>query len=168
MAGTGQADRLDRRARVDLPACVHRGSERPQRGRDAEFVKLGGTTMDEPVDYAVIIDRISHEVPYYRTYLKHAVLQGVTVDQQSVHVDGGRQVLRARRWRRSSASRARRRSCCRTRSTSPASTTTRACATWSIRSTGRGSSTTSACRASSRMPTAAAGATSTSAARSTS
>jgi hypothetical protein len=52
-------------------------------GRDqgvmAEFITLGGTAMDEPVDYAVIIDRISHEVPYYRTYLKHAVLQGATV-----------------------------------------------------------------------------------------
>ena len=35
--------------------------------------------MDEPCPYAVIIDRISHEVPYYRTYLKYAVLQGVTV-----------------------------------------------------------------------------------------
>jgi hypothetical protein len=45
----------------------------------AEYVRLGGTRMDEPVDYAVLIDRISHEVPYYRTYLKHAVLQGVTV-----------------------------------------------------------------------------------------
>jgi hypothetical protein len=31
------------------------------------------------VPYAVLIDRISHEVPYYRTYLKHAFLQGVTV-----------------------------------------------------------------------------------------
>jgi hypothetical protein len=45
----------------------------------AEYVKLGGTRMDEPVPYAVIIDRISHEVPYYRTYLKEAVLQGTTV-----------------------------------------------------------------------------------------
>jgi hypothetical protein len=45
----------------------------------AEFVKLGGTRMDEPLDYAVIVDRISHEVPYYRTFLKHAVIQGVTV-----------------------------------------------------------------------------------------
>src|SRR5262249_13162787 len=45
----------------------------------AEYVRLGGTRMDEPVDYAVLIDRISHEVPYYRSYLKHAVLQGVTV-----------------------------------------------------------------------------------------
>jgi len=44
-----------------------------------EYVKLGGTSMDEPVPYTVIFDRISHEVPYYRTYLKHAVLQGCTV-----------------------------------------------------------------------------------------
>ncbi len=48
-------------------------------GVEAEFVTLGGTAMDEPVPYAVIFDRISHEVPYYRTYLKHAVLQGCTV-----------------------------------------------------------------------------------------
>jgi len=48
-------------------------------GVTAEYVKLGGTRMNEPVDYAVIVDRISHEVPYYRTFLKHAVLQGVTV-----------------------------------------------------------------------------------------
>jgi hypothetical protein len=45
----------------------------------AEFVQLGGTSMDEPCPYAVIIDRISHEVPYYRSYLKYAALQGVTV-----------------------------------------------------------------------------------------
>jgi hypothetical protein len=45
----------------------------------AEYVRLGGTCMDQVVDYAVVIDRISHEVPYYRSWLKHAVLQGVTV-----------------------------------------------------------------------------------------
>ncbi|MCS6863934.1 MAG: hypothetical protein RMJ56_02520 [Gemmataceae bacterium] len=45
----------------------------------AEYAKLGGTRMDERIPYAVIVDRISHEVPYYRTYLKHAVLEGVTV-----------------------------------------------------------------------------------------
>jgi len=52
-------------------------------GRDegvtAEFVKLGAEHMDDPRGYAVIIDRISHEVPFYRTWLKHAVLQGTTV-----------------------------------------------------------------------------------------
>ena len=31
----------------------------------AEYAKLGGTRMNEPCPYAVIIDRISHEVPYY-------------------------------------------------------------------------------------------------------
>ncbi|MCB0187031.1 MAG: hypothetical protein KDE31_22345, partial [Caldilineaceae bacterium] len=42
----------------------------------AEYVKLGGTKMNEPCDYAVLVDRISHEIPYYRTYLKNAMLQG--------------------------------------------------------------------------------------------
>jgi hypothetical protein len=45
-------------------------------GVTAEFVKLGGTRMDEPAKYRVIVDRISHEVEYYRGYLKHAVVQG--------------------------------------------------------------------------------------------
>ncbi len=45
-------------------------------GVTAEFVKLGGTRMGEPARYSVIVDRISHEVEYYRGYLKHAVLQG--------------------------------------------------------------------------------------------
>jgi len=48
-------------------------------GVTVEYVKLGGTRMDEPLPYSVIIDRISHEVPYYRTFLKYAVLQGATV-----------------------------------------------------------------------------------------
>jgi hypothetical protein len=48
-------------------------------GVTAEFVKLGGTRMDEPAKYRVIVDRISHEVEYYRGYLKHAVLQGTYV-----------------------------------------------------------------------------------------
>jgi hypothetical protein len=42
----------------------------------AEYVKLGGSRMNEPVEYAVLIDRISHEIPYYRAYLKNAMLQG--------------------------------------------------------------------------------------------
>ena len=48
-------------------------------GVAAEFVKLGGTRMGEPARYRVIVDRISHEVEYYRGYLKHAVLQGAYV-----------------------------------------------------------------------------------------
>ncbi|MDB4890003.1 MAG: uncharacterized protein JWL61_1858 [Gemmatimonadetes bacterium] len=60
------------------PALIDEVKRRDQ-GVEVEFVKLGGTSMDEPVPYAVIVDRISHEIGYYRTYLKHAVLQGVTV-----------------------------------------------------------------------------------------
>jgi hypothetical protein len=45
----------------------------------AEYARLGGTQMDEPCPYAVLIDRISPEVPYYRSYLKNAALQGSTV-----------------------------------------------------------------------------------------
>ena len=48
-------------------------------GVTVEYVSLGGTRMDEPVEYAVIVDRISHEVPYYRSYLKYAALQGAAV-----------------------------------------------------------------------------------------
>ncbi len=52
---------------------------RRDKGVVAEFARLGGTRMDEKLPYTVLVDRISHEVPYYRSYLKHAVLEGVTV-----------------------------------------------------------------------------------------
>src|SRR6185295_6988858 len=48
-------------------------------GVTAEFLKLTGTKMGEPPGYRVIVDRISHEVEYYRAYLKHAVLEGTYV-----------------------------------------------------------------------------------------
>ncbi len=46
------------------------------RGVAAEFVQLGGTKLNEPVPYRVILDRMSHEVPYYEVYLKMSALQG--------------------------------------------------------------------------------------------
>jgi hypothetical protein len=48
-------------------------------GMTAELVKLGGTRMGESARYRVIVDRISHEIDYYRGYLKHAVLHGTYV-----------------------------------------------------------------------------------------
>ncbi len=60
------------------PAFIEEVARRNE-GVVAEYVSLGGTSMDEPVDYAVIVDRISHEVGYYRTWLKHAALSGATV-----------------------------------------------------------------------------------------
>jgi len=46
------------------------------KGVAAEYVQLGGTKLNEPVPYRVILDRMSHEVPYYAVYLKMAALQG--------------------------------------------------------------------------------------------
>jgi glutathione synthase/RimK-type ligase-like ATP-grasp enzyme len=43
------------------------------------MVKWGGTKMDDPSTYRVIVDRISHEVEYFRGALKHAVLHGAYV-----------------------------------------------------------------------------------------
>jgi hypothetical protein len=60
------------------PAFIEEVNRRDA-GVVAEFAQLGGTRMDGPCPYVVIIDRISHEVPYYRSYLKYALLQGVTV-----------------------------------------------------------------------------------------
>ncbi len=60
------------------PAFIEEVSQRDE-GVIAEYVKAGGTRMNEPVPYRVIVDRISHEVPYYRSYLKNAVLQGTKV-----------------------------------------------------------------------------------------
>jgi glutathione synthase/RimK-type ligase-like ATP-grasp enzyme len=46
------------------------------KGVSAEFVQLGGTKLNESVPYRVILDRMSHEIPYYAVYLKMAALQG--------------------------------------------------------------------------------------------
>jgi hypothetical protein len=60
------------------PAFIEEVQRRDE-GVLAEPIALGGTRMDEPCPYRVIVDRISHEVPYYRSYLKNAVLQGTMV-----------------------------------------------------------------------------------------
>lgn len=62
------------------PAFIDEVNRRSgQTGVIAEFVQIEGTEMNEPCPYRVLIDRISHEVPYYRSYLKNAALQGVKV-----------------------------------------------------------------------------------------
>ncbi len=48
-------------------------------GVTAELIRLGGTHLDDDIEYSVIVDRMSHEAPYYRAYLKKAVADGVTV-----------------------------------------------------------------------------------------
>src|SRR6476619_540030 len=57
--------------RVNAPGAAH--------GIRAEMVSLTGTRMGAPSGYQVIVDRIAHEVEYYRAFLKHAVLEGTYV-----------------------------------------------------------------------------------------
>jgi len=45
----------------------------------AEMVTIGGIRLDEPLKYDVIIDRISHEVPFYRATLKRFALEGTYI-----------------------------------------------------------------------------------------
>ena len=59
------------------PAFIARVNEVGQpHGITAQMVKLGGTKMDAPAEFRVIVDRISREGEYYRGALKLAVLPG--------------------------------------------------------------------------------------------
>jgi len=62
-----------------FPPAFMEEVQRRGSGVIAEYALIGASSVDQPCPYDVIIDRISHEVPYYRTYLKKAVLDGVTV-----------------------------------------------------------------------------------------
>jgi glutathione synthase/RimK-type ligase-like ATP-grasp enzyme len=48
-------------------------------GVEASAVQVGHIEQEQGFPYAVILDRISHEVLFYRTYLKCAVARGVQV-----------------------------------------------------------------------------------------
>ena len=60
------------------PAFIEEVAKRDA-GVTVEFARIGATSMDRRCPYDVVIDRISHEVPFYRTWLKKALLDGVTV-----------------------------------------------------------------------------------------
>ncbi len=45
----------------------------------AEFVHVGGVEMARPSGYDVIVDRISHDLPFYRSFLKNAALSGAQI-----------------------------------------------------------------------------------------
>src|ERR1700761_603419 len=60
-------------------ALVERINSMNVDGISAEFVQLGGVHLDKPAPYAVIVDRISHDIPFYRAYLKHSALNGTAV-----------------------------------------------------------------------------------------
>ena len=62
-----------------FPGAFIEEVNRRNAGVVAEFVKLDGTGMAEECPYDVIVDRISHEVPYYRTFLRTAMVSGTVI-----------------------------------------------------------------------------------------
>jgi len=54
-------------------------------GIEAEFVLTGAAELERAPDYAVVIDRISHRVPFYRAWLKHAAANGCWVINNPAH-----------------------------------------------------------------------------------
>lgn len=61
------------------PALVNHINGMNADGIRAEHLKVGGVRMAEPSRYDVIVDRISHDIPFYRAMLKNAALSGTAV-----------------------------------------------------------------------------------------
>ena len=116
--------------------------------------------MAEPCGYDVIVDRISHDIPFYRAWLKNAVLSGTRVINNPFWWSADDKFFNyalAHEARRGGAA---------DRDAAAQGAPDRAppisrCATCTTRSTGTRSSSTSASPPSSSRSTAAAGATST-------
>ena len=60
-------------------AFIDRVNEKKVKGIMAEHVTIDMVQQAKPTDYAVIIDRISQDVPFYRAYLKNAAVSGTCV-----------------------------------------------------------------------------------------
>jgi glutathione synthase/RimK-type ligase-like ATP-grasp enzyme len=61
------------------PALVERINSKTVDDVRAELVRIDKLMQGEPSGYAVILDRISQDVPFYRAYLKNAALNGTAV-----------------------------------------------------------------------------------------
>src|SRR3970282_418102 len=60
-------------------ALIDRENSKNIKGIMAEAVSIDKVVQNKDGEYAVIIDRISQDVPFYRAYLKNAALTGTNV-----------------------------------------------------------------------------------------
>jgi hypothetical protein len=60
-------------------AFIERVNSKGEADIIAEAVSIDKVVQADPTEYAVIIDRISQDVPFYRAYLKNAALSGTAV-----------------------------------------------------------------------------------------
>ena len=63
-----------------FPEALIKNINEPGNGKIvAEYITLGGVRFDSPPQYDLVIDRISHEVPFYRASLKRMALEGTII-----------------------------------------------------------------------------------------
>ena len=127
------------------PALVDKINYMNEPGIQAELASVGEVRMAEPSPYHVIVDRISHDIPFYRGLPEERRALRRDRHQQSVLVERRRQVLQLRAGRQAWRGDSRRRSCCRTSSIRWAPPTA-PCATCSSPCRGTAFSATSAFR----------------------
>ena len=60
-------------------AFIDRVNSKNEKDIIAEAVSIDQVVQNKATEYAVIIDRISQDVPFYRAYLKNAALTGTAV-----------------------------------------------------------------------------------------
>jgi hypothetical protein len=60
-------------------ALINRINQKKKKGIVAEAVQIDKVMQGEDSGYAVILDRISQDVPFYRAYLKNAAISGTAV-----------------------------------------------------------------------------------------
>jgi hypothetical protein len=70
---------LFRKERSFPQAFVDRVNEIAPNGVEAELAQVDEVVQGKPTPYAVLIDRISQDVPFYRAYLKNAAITGAAV-----------------------------------------------------------------------------------------
>ncbi|MFA5510925.1 MAG: hypothetical protein WC313_00625 [Candidatus Kapaibacterium sp.] len=62
-----------------LPAQIIKSINNSSRRITADTITLNAVKPTDYSDYAVIYDRISHKIPFYRNYLKQSLINGVSV-----------------------------------------------------------------------------------------
>lgn len=70
---------LSGREKTFPEALIRNINERGKGAVGAEYLRLGGVRHDAPPPYDLVIDRISHEVPFYRATLKRLALEGAII-----------------------------------------------------------------------------------------
>lgn len=67
-------------------AVVDRINQKNENGIVAEPVKIDKLMQSQPIGYDVVLDRISHDVPFYRAMLKNAALTGTAVSNNPFYL----------------------------------------------------------------------------------